>query len=75
MAERDEIDAVLERHEKLRQQHRVMTQAEYAAWCRHGDAISHPSSGNPFPGGLTITMGPPYIGRLAPTRPGEPNGR
>ena len=41
-----------------RSKHRVMTAAEYRAWCKVGDAISHPSTGNSFPGGITITFGP-----------------
>jgi hypothetical protein len=40
--------------ETERMKHRVMTMAEYAAWCRGGDLISHPSCGNAFPGGVTI---------------------
>lgn len=39
---------------QMRQKHRVMTWAEYNSWCRSGDIISHPSTSNCFPGGLTI---------------------
>ncbi len=44
--------------ERERRKHRVMTAAEYSAWYKVGDAISHPSTGNAFPGGITITFGP-----------------
>ncbi len=37
---------------------RVMTAAEYGAWCKAGDALSSPSESNPFPGGLFISFGP-----------------
>ncbi len=44
--------------ERERSKHRVMTAAEYNAWCKVGDAISYPSTSNCFPGGITITFGP-----------------
>lgn len=48
-----------------RSKHRTMTLSEYAAWCRGGDAISHPSAANAFPGGLTIILNtPPIIGTV-----------
>lgn len=54
----DEIDKFFAWRESMRRKPRTMTIAEYSAWCRNGDAISHPSSANAFPGGLTITFGP-----------------
>ncbi len=47
-----------------KKKHRVMTLGEYMAWSRGGDLISHPTSSNAFPGGLTILFNtPPVIGR------------
>ena len=47
-----------------RSKHRYMTQGEYMAWCRAGDAISSPIENCSFPGGLTIDFNtPPIIGR------------
>lgn len=37
-----------------RRKHRTMTIHEYRMWCVVGDAISYPSEGNAFPGGITI---------------------
>ena len=53
----DEVTEYFDRAEELRSQHRVMTWAEYQAWCRAGDGISFPSEAHPFPGGLTIKFG------------------
>ena len=48
-----------------RKRHRVMTAGEYFAWTRGGDAISHSTEANAFPGGLTIDFrGPNIIGRF-----------
>ncbi len=41
----------------MRRKHRVMTWAEYRAWCRVGDDLSHSSDAGAFPGGLTIVFG------------------
>lgn len=58
-----EAQAFMDWREIERKKHRVMTWAEYETWCHRGDAISHPSSSNAFPGGITIQFGPPIIGR------------
>lgn len=44
-------------------------QAEYAVWRYSGDGISHPSSSNAFPGGLTILFGPPILGKTVDVPP------
>lgn len=62
----DEFDAWRKR-ERLK--HRVMTQAEYAVWRYSGDGISHPSSSNAFPGGLTILFGLPILGKTVDVPP------
>lgn len=56
---RDEmtVDEFFEWRKAERKKHRTMTMAEYQAWCRTGDAISHPCNSNSFPGGLTIVFG------------------
>jgi hypothetical protein len=53
--------------EAARRRPRVMTAAEYWAWCRTGDDISHPSQATPFLNTLTIllTAEPVVIGRFA----------
>lgn len=40
--------------ETERRKHRVMTLSEYRAWIVTGDSISHPSTTDAFPGGITI---------------------
>lgn len=58
--------------EEQRQKHRVMTLAEYSAWCRNGDAISCPTSSNAITGGLTIRLdASPIIGRVIDRNPGD----
>lgn len=54
-----------------RKKHRTMTLAEYHAWHIGGDLISHPSVSNPFPGGLTIILGPTseIFGKIADAAP------
>lgn len=56
-----EIDDWMTWRDAERAKHRFMTAGEYWAWCRGGDAISHPSSANAFPGGLTIDFSAPTI--------------
>jgi len=49
-----------------KRKHRIMTWSQYRAWIQGGDAISHPSTSNAFPGGLTIVPDDtplPIIGR------------
>lgn len=57
-----------------KKKHRVMTWSQYQAWCIGGDSISHPSSTNPFPGGLTITPDDtplPVIGKTIERSPNK----
>lgn len=62
----EEIDRWLAWKDRERRKHRTMTLGEYIAWSRGGDAISHSSEANPFPGGLTILLNtPPIIGRAS----------
>lgn len=49
-----EAERWFEWRSKERAKHRVMTSAEYFAWCRSGDVLSSPSDANAFPGGITI---------------------
>lgn len=49
-----EVEEWMEWRERERHKHRTMTSAEYYAWCFSGDVISHPSSSDAFPGGITI---------------------
>lgn len=61
----DELDRWLTWRDQERRKHRFMAAAEYAAWCSVGDAISSPSDGNAFPGGITIDFNsPPIFGRV-----------
>lgn len=57
-----------------RRKPRVMTWAEYQAWCRGGDLISHPSDSNAMTGGLTIKLGPAsgVIGEIVGFEPFDP---
>lgn len=60
----EEIDRWLAWRDSERKKHRIMTQGEYMAWCRGGDAISSRHESNAFPGGITIDFSaPPIIGR------------
>lgn len=52
-----ELEEWLSWRQEKRHQRRIMTSAEYAVWCRGGDAISSCNESNPFPGGLTIIFG------------------
>lgn len=53
-----ETERFFEWRNRERRKHRVMTAAEYFAWCRCGDILSHPSSANAFPGGVSIDFSP-----------------
>jgi hypothetical protein len=66
MALSKEVEDWLKWRDRERAKHRVMTVAEWEAWCRGGDAISHPSSASCFPGGLTILFGDGIIGKTIP---------
>lgn len=57
-----------EARDRMHQRHRVMTFAEYHAWCAAGDALAHPSDANAFPGGLTIV----FDGRSERSEDGNP---
>lgn len=63
-----EIDYFFNWRETERNKRRIMTWAEYQAWCRgSGDGISSSAEANPFPGGLTIIFGreASYIGHTS----------
>lgn len=63
--EREQIEAYYNWRREQQGKPRVMTAAEYHAWCAAGDGISHPSCSNAMRGGLTIILGgPPVLGQI-----------
>jgi hypothetical protein len=65
MSKEQEIENFFRWRDGMNRKHRTMTVGEYMAWCRGGDAVSHPSNSNALRGGLTIILNtPPIIGKV-----------